>query len=89
MKIETKFDINDSVFVLIEDNFYDDNGEISHTYYNIKHKTIDYIEISQHYFDKTLRISYAFTDRDRASEKYCFKTLEEAMKVLKEQQQWK
>ena len=89
MKIETKFDINDSVFVLIEDNFYDDNGEISHTYYNIKHKTIARIEISQHYFDKTPHISYAFTDYDRASEKYCFKTLEEAMKVLKEQQQWK
>ena len=86
MKIATKFDINDPVFVLIEDNFYDDNGEISHTYYNVKHKTIAHIEISQHYFDKTPHISYAFTDYDRASEKYCFKTLEEAMKVLKEQQ---
>ena len=87
MKIETKFDINDPVFVLIEDNFYDDNGEISHTYYNVKHKTINNIEISQNYFDKTPHISYAFTDYDRASEKYCFKTLKEAMKVLKEQQQ--
>lgn len=87
MKIETKFDINDPVFVLIEDNFYDDNGEISHTYYNVKHKTINHIEILQDYFDKTPHISYAFTDYDRASEKYCFKTLEEAMKVLKEQQQ--
>ena len=87
MKIATKFDINDPVFVLIEDNFYDDNGEISHTYYNVKHKTINRIEISQDYFDKTPHISYAFTDYDRASEKYCFKTLEEAMKVLKEQQQ--
>lgn len=32
MKVETKFDIYDPVFVLIEDNFYDDNGEISHTH---------------------------------------------------------
>lgn len=89
MKVETKFDIYDPVFVLIEDNFYDENGEISHTYYNIKHKTIYYIEISLPYFYKAPLISYVFTDHDRASERYCFETLEEAMKVLKEKQkQW-
>lgn len=86
MKVETKFDIYDPVFVLIKDIFDDENGEISHTYYNIKHKTIIRIEITPHYLDKTPQISYVFTDRDRASEEYCFKTLEEAMKVLKEKQ---
>ena len=86
MKIETKFNIGDDIFYLIEEILYDENGEITTSQFTMKLDKINHINIEHFYFTKEPIVSYSFTNFDRVSETYCFKTLDEATKVLKEKQ---
>lgn len=82
MIIQTKYNIGDKVYFLIEENEYDFYlGEITSTTKIIKETTITYIETMIFTF-QGLTISYGDDDHKHCLEKYVFATKEDAEQHL-------
>lgn len=84
MTIETKYNIGDKVYFIVEKYIYADNGEIVSTIKTIKETTITHFEINMYSWYDAPTIVYTDEDHERCIEKQVFYTKVGATLFIKE-----